>query len=390
MNPILMIKKLSFSQILSALLLAPFLIYSSGLFAAAVIPSAPKILAKSYVLMEFQSGTILSEQNHDQRIEPASLTKIMTAYVVFTELQSGSIKLEDRVLISEAAWRMKGSRMFIEVNKRVDVKSLILGMIVQSGNDASVALAEHVAGSEDTFAALMNKHADTLGMTGTHFVNSTGWPNKEHYTTAADLAILARAIIADFPEYYKWYSVKEYSFNGIKQPNRNKLLWIDDRVDGMKTGHTESAGYCLITSAENKGMRLISIVLGTKSEKLRISASRKLLNYGFRFYESHQLYQANEQLTSRRVYKGDVDEIQLGLLKPLYITIPRGQRRKVKASMTLDQNITAPVFKGQQYGTVDVMLGKTKLVSRQLVSITDIPEGGFWSRMVDGFLLLFL
>lgn len=367
-----------------------FTISSSTVSAVSVIPSAPNIPAKAYVLMDFQSGSVLAEKNHDQRIEPASLTKIMTAYAVFHELKNGSIKLEDRVLISEAAWRMKGSRMFIEVNKRVDVKSLLLGMIVQSGNDASVALAEHVAGSEETFAALMNKHAETLGMKGTHFVNSTGWPNKEHYTTASDLAILARAIITDFPDFYKWYSVKKYTFNGITQPNRNKLLWIDERVDGIKTGHTESAGFCLITSAENKGMRLISIVLGTKSDKLRISSSRKLLNYGFRFYESHLLYQANEQLTVRRVYKGDVDEIQLGVLKPLYITIPRGQRSKVEASMTLDQNITAPVFKGQQYGTVDINLGKTKIVSRELVSITDIPEGGFWSRMIDSFILLFM
>jgi D-alanyl-D-alanine carboxypeptidase (penicillin-binding protein 5/6) len=236
----------------------------------------------------------------------------------------------------------------------------------------------------------MNKHADTLGMKSTHFVNSTGWPHKEHYTTAADLAILARAIIKDFPEYYQWYSIKEYTFNGITQPNRNKLLWIDERVDGIKTGHTESAGYCLITSAENKGMRLISVVLGTKSEKLRVSASRKLLNYGFRFYESHLLYQANEQLTVRRIYKGDVDEIKLGLLNPLYVTIPRGQRNKIKASMTIDQNIEAPAFKGTQYGTVDINLGKTKLVSRKLVSITDIPEGGLWSRLVDSFILLFL
>ncbi len=375
---------------LTILLTVICLNFSNAATAAAIIPSAPKIPAKAFVLIDFQSGSILASKNDDQRIEPASLTKIMTAYAVFHELKNGSIKLEDKVLISEAAWRMKGSRMFIEVNKRVDVKSLLLGMIVQSGNDASVALAEHVAGSEDTFATLMNKHADTLGMKGTHFVNSTGWPNKEHYTTASDLAILTRAIITDFPEYYKWYSVKEYTYNGITQPNRNKLLWIDDRVDGIKTGHTDSAGYCLITSATNKGMRLISVVLGTKSEKLRVSASRKLLNYGFRFYESHLLYQANEQLTTRRVYKGEIDEIQLGLLEPLYITIPRGQRSKVKATMTIDQNITAPIFKGQQYGTVDVTLGKSKITSRKLVSITDIPEGGLWSRMVDGFLLLFL
>ncbi len=383
-----MIKK----QFSALILLLSFILTFQHTFvsAAAVIPSAPKIPAKAYVLMDFQSGTVLAKQNDDQRIEPASLTKIMTAYAVFTELKNGSIKLDDNVLISEKAWRMKGSRMFIEVNKRVDVKSLILGMIVQSGNDASVALAEHVAGSEETFAALMNKHADTLGMKDTHFVNSTGWPNKEHYTTAADLAKLARAIIANFPEYYKWYSIKEYTFNGITQPNRNKLLWIDDRVDGIKTGHTDSAGYCLITSAENKGMRLVSIVVGTKSEKLRVSASRKLLNYGFRFYESHVLYKANEQLTARRIYKGEVDEIQLGLLEPLYVTIPRGQRNKIKATMSIDQNISAPVFKGQQYGTLEINLGKNKLASRKLVAITDIPEGGLWSRLVDGFILLFL
>lgn len=362
---------------------------SNYLIAASLIPSPPKIPAKSYLLLDFESGHSLAEKKSNQRVEPASLTKIMTAYTVFHELKNGSVKLEDEVLISKKAWQMKGSLMFIEVNKRVNVKDLLLGMIVQSGNDASVALAEHVAGSEETFAALMNQHAATLGMTNTHYVNSTGWPHKDHYTTAADLAKLTQAIIRDFPQYYNWYSIKQFTFNNITQSNRNKLLWLDERVDGIKTGHTESAGYCLITSAKNKKMRVISIVLGTRSENERISASRKLINYGFRFFESHQLYKANEQLSSMRIYKGKNETVMLGLLKPLYITIPRGQRNKIKASMSIEPNIIAPALKGQQFGTVDITLDGKTIVSRQLVALEDVAEGGLWSRMIDSFILLF-
>jgi len=354
-----------------------------------LVPAAPDIPAKAYLLVEQQSGYILASKNKDARIEPASLTKLMTAYVVFYEIQSGSIHLDDQVKISEKAWRMKGSRMFIEVNKRVSVEELLKGMIIQSGNDASVALAEHVAGSESAFVTLMNSHAKNMGLENTHFMNSTGWPDAEHYTTAHDLARLAIALIRDFPDHYPWYKIKEYTYNNIKQYNRNRLLWLDDRVDGLKTGHTESAGYCLITSAKQNAMRLISVVLGTPSENARASASRTLLNYGFRFYETFALHKAYEPLTRMRIWKGETETLPLGLEHTLYITAPRGARNKIKANMSIDSMIVAPAAKGDSYGTVNVMLGEEQLAQRPLIALTDIPEGGLWRKMVDNIVLLF-
>jgi D-alanyl-D-alanine carboxypeptidase (penicillin-binding protein 5/6) len=265
-----------------------------------VIPAPPDLGAKAIFLADFGSGRVLAESNADQRLEPASLTKIMTAYVVFRELAKGNLKLEDMVGVSEKAWRTEGSRMFAQVGAQISVENLLKGMIVQSGNDASVALAEHVAGDEAVFAQMMNQNAERLGMKNTHFKNSMGLPDPDHYTTARDLFILTHALIEEFPEYYQWHAIKEFVFNGIKQTNRNQLLWRDSTVDGVKTGHTEGAGYCLVTSALRDGMRLIAVVLGAKSGNERAKANQTLLNYGFRFYETRALYKANEKLTEAR------------------------------------------------------------------------------------------
>ncbi len=356
---------------------------------AAPTPAPPEIGARAYLLQDFNSGQLLAEKKIHERMEPASLTKLMTAYIVFSELESNNIKLDDMVLISEAAWKMTGSRMFIEVNKRVSVEDLLQGMIIQSGNDASVALAEHVAGSEDAFASLMNSYAINLGMSATNFINSTGMPDSEHYTTVNDLAILTRALIKNFPQYYKWYSVREFTFNGITQPNRNKLLWRDKSVDGVKTGHTKSAGYCLIASAKRDDMRLISVVLGTKSENARAQESQKLLNYGFRFYETRRLYAANEALTTTRIWKGEVEQLPLGLTEDLFVTVPRGQFDNLDKRMDINALIMAPAAKGHQYGTVEISLEGGDIAIRPLVALRDLAEGDLGQRLMDEVQLLF-
>lgn len=362
-----------------------WLLFSSFQAAAAptVVPTPPTLKGSAWLLIDFDSGRVLAEHNSNERVEPASLTKMMTTYIVLHEINEGNISLEDKVTISEKAWRMKGSRMFVEVNKQVPVKDLLKGMIIQSGNDASVALAEHAAGSEGGFVQLMNQYAVTLGMTGTHFINSTGWPDADHYTTAHDLAILARALIAEFPEHYAWHKIKEYTYNDIRQFNRNRLLWLDERVDGIKTGHTESAGYCLVASAQENEMRLVSVVLGTDSEKARATASRKLLNYGFRFYETFLLQEANKPLKEMRIWKGEKELLPVGVAEDLYITIPRGQRNKVKANMSVDTTLIAPAKKGREYGTVNIMLGDKEITSRPLIALEDVPEGSLWRRIVD-------
>ena len=354
-----------------------------------LIPAPPAVGAKAFLLLDHHSGRVIAEKNADQRIEPASLTKLMTAYVVFYEMRNGSINTDELVTISKKAWKMKGSKMFIEVGKQIAVEKLIKGMIIQSGNDATIALAEHVAGTEDGFVTLMNHHAQNLGMANTHFMNSTGWPDDNHYTTANDMAKLTRKLIQEFPEHYALYKIKEYTFNNIRQFNRNRLLWRDDRVDGVKTGHTESAGYCLISSAKKDDMRLISIVLGTNSEQAREDSSRKLLNYGFRFYETFPLHASNEALTTMRIWKGEEEQLALGLKEPLYITIPRGSRNKVKANMKVDAMITAPAEKGQTFGSVNVTLGGEELVSKPLIALKTINEGGLWRKLVDNVILMF-
>ncbi|MDH3971520.1 MAG: D-alanyl-D-alanine carboxypeptidase [Gammaproteobacteria bacterium] len=353
------------------------------------IPKPPSTGAKSFIIQDFGSGHILAEKNAELSVEPASITKLMTAYVVFNELQAGNIALGDMVTISEKAWRTPGSRMFVEVNKQVSVEDLLQGMIVQSGNDATMALAEHIAGSEETFAALMNRHAEEIGMIGSHFVNTTGLPDENHYMTAKDIALLATLLIEKYPEYYKWYSQKEFTFNEITQYNRNKLLWRDDSVDGLKTGFTDSAGYCLVTSANKDGMRLITVVLGTDSANARVEASQALLNYGFRFFETHKLYDAGTQLAASRIWKGNTESVPLGLDQALYVTIPRGQYKSLDASMSINERITAPVREGQALGSVQVKLGDELVVDQPLVSLQTIGEGSFWQRISDEALLYF-
>jgi D-alanyl-D-alanine carboxypeptidase (penicillin-binding protein 5/6) len=367
-----------------------YLFFTSSLQAAALpIPKPPATGAKSFVIMDFDSGRMIAEETSDSAVEPASITKLMSTYIAFRELDSGNISLDDMVTISEKAWRTPGSRMFVEVGKQVSIKDLLMGIIVQSGNDATVALAEYIAGSEDTFAALMNRYAEELGLSGSHFMNSTGLPDPEHYMTARDIARLAAQVIARYPEYYKWYSLKEFTFNDITQYNRNKLLWRDDSVDGIKTGHTESAGYCLVTSAKKDDMRLITVVLGTNSENARVEASQALLNYGFRFFETHKLYAAGTQLTSSRVWKGTTDNTALGIDKDLYVTIPRGQYQSLDASMSIDNRIMAPVSAGQALGTVLVKLGDDIVAEQPLISLHSIEEGSFWQRIADEALLYF-
>ena len=356
--------------------------------APTLVPGAPPIAARGYILQDFQSGAVLAAMNADQRMEPASLTKLMTAYLVFDELRSGKIKMSDRVTISETAWRMEGSRTFAKVGSQVTVEDLLKGMIVQSGNDATVALAEHVAGTETVFATMMNHRARQLGMANSHFVNSAGMPDAQHYTTARDLAALTRALIHEFPQHYKFYSLREFTFNGITQPNRNLLLGRDPTVDGVKTVHTESAGFCLVSSALRDGMRLIAVVLGAGSENARASESQTLLNYGFRFYETHRVYTANKPLTTVRIWKGAAENLALGLNKDLYLTIPRGQYKNLAASMSVYPQIIAPAAQGQAYGTVRIVLEGKEIAKQPLVALQAVKEGGLWRRFVDWGLLL--
>jgi len=360
-----------------------------SLAAPILVPSPPKIKAEGFLLIDFNSGRVLAEKNADTRMEPASLTKMLSSYVVAYELREGNIKFEDMVTISKKAWKMPGSRMFAEVGKKIEVQELLKGVIIQSGNDATVALAEFVAGSEEAFASLMNQHAQELGMISSNFVNSTGLPHKDHYTTPRDMATIAKALIRDFPEHYKWYSQKEFRFNGIKQYNRNKLLWRDKYVDGVKTGHTESAGFCLVASAQRDGMRLISVLLGAKSEDARANESQKLLGYGFRFYESHQLYAADVPLTEVPVWKGEKEMISLGLKQDLYVTVPRGQYKNLDASMRISSKIIAPTVKGQELGMVSVKLGDLEFTERKLVALESIESGSLWNNFLDEVKLLF-
>jgi D-alanyl-D-alanine carboxypeptidase (penicillin-binding protein 5/6) len=358
------------------------------------MPSAPSLSAKSWALMDFATGQMLGDNNADARVEPASITKVMTAYVVSAELAAAKIKLDDQVFISENAWRgggagTDGSTSFLAVNSKVALKDLMYGMIIQSGNDAAIALAEHIAGSEQTFAELMNQYAIKLGMTGTHFVNSSGLPDPNHYSTAHDIALLSRAVIHDFPEDYKIYAIKEFEWNGITQHNRNTLLWRDGSVDGIKTGHTKEAGFCLATSAKRGDQRLIAVVMGATSEKQRADDNQSLLNYGFRFYESHKLYDAGKPLVQPELWKGAQNVLALGVAEEVLVTLPRGRYNDLKASMDLPSRLIAPYTKGQKVGTVRVALDGKVLLERPLVALTDAPEAGFWGRMSDGILLWF-
>jgi len=313
----------------------------------------------------------------------------MAAYVVFKTLREEQIALADEVTVSEKAWRAEGSRMFIEVGKRVSVRDLLLGMIVQSGNDASIALAEHVAGSETVFAEMMNQYARALGMLSSNFVNATGLPHDDHYSTARDLATLARAIITEFPDFYKWYSVKEFTFNGIKQPNRNNLLWRDDSVDGMKTGHTDAAGYCLVSSAQRDEMRIIAVVLGTSSAKARIDGSQALLNYAFRFFETRLLYKAGEEIAQARIWKSANEFSPLGVLDDLYITVQRGAYDSLDSVLNIPAILVAPVAQGQPLAELKITLNGADITSQPLRALADNPSGSFWQRTRDSVSLWF-
>ncbi|WP_205596441.1 D-alanyl-D-alanine carboxypeptidase family protein [Wenzhouxiangella sp. XN201] len=360
---------------------------ASSAFAQSPVPAAPSVGATSYVLVDFHSDTVIAEQDADARVEPASITKIMTSYVVFREIADGNLALADEVLISEKAWRTEGSRMFIEVGNRVTVEELLKGVIIQSGNDASVALAEHVGGSEEVFAGMMNEEARRLGMSDTRYVNATGLPHPEQYTSARDVARLAAALIEEFPDFYAWYSEREFTYNEIRQHNRNRLLWRDPSVDGLKTGHTESAGYCLVTSAMRDGMRLISVVMGTDSEEARATASQSLLNYGFRFFETYQLYEAGDELSVEPLWKGQADEVALGVTDELFVTIPRGRYDSLEARMEVNGTLTAPVEQGEQVGRLIISLDDNDLVERPLVALAGVEQAGFFGRSIDGIRL---
>jgi len=366
-------------QLFRTLLLALFLISN----VQAVVPEAPEINASGYLLMEMHSGKILVEKNADQRLEPASLTKIMTAHVVFEEIAKGKLKLSDMVHISEKAWKTEGSRMFVKVNSDVSVEDLLRGLIIQSGNDSAVALAEHIAGSEDAFAGLMNAHAAQLGMTSTNFVNSTGLPHPDHYTTPSDIVKVTAATIRDYPDFYPMYAEKQFTYNEIKQYNRNNLLWRNNAVDGVKTGHTEAAGFCLVSSAKYDQMRLIAVVMGTESAKARIKESQALLAFGSRFYETHRLYEAGQKLTENRVWFGDQKTLALGIGEDVYVTIPRRDYDNLKPTLEVKAKLEAPINKGDSLGNVTVMLGNDVVTTRPLVALAQVEKGSLWRRFLD-------
>ena len=349
----------------------------------------PELTAKSWLLLDYNTGWVLAEKQGDMRIEPASLSKLMTAYVVFRELKKGTLKLDDPVHISTKAWRTEGSRMFVDVNSQVQVEDLLQGLIVQSGNDAAVALAEHVAGTEEAFASMMNEHARRLGLAQTQFRNAPGLPDPEHYSSARDVSLIAAAIIREFPEYYKWYSVREYTYNDITQQNRNILLWRDQNVDGVKTGYTKAAGYCLVGSATKDGMRLIATVTGTDSRKQRAKEVHALLKYGFTSYETKKLFDAGAATAQVKVFKGETAEVPLGVTEPLFVTVPRGKAAGLQADLDVPESSIAPLDDGQPLGSVKVSLAGEELMQRPLVALNAIPEGSWWQRAIDTVLLWF-
>mgnify|MGYP001574656612 CR=1 FL=1 len=368
-------------------LLFPQLLFAQQ--AALPIPAPPPVAAKAYLLLDFKSGQLLASQNPDERVEPASLTKLMTAYLAFSALKQKTIRPDQIVPVSERAWRTEGSRMFIEPRKPVTVDELLRGMIVQSGNDACIALAEAIAGSEEVFAQMMNREAQRLGMKNTRFMNSTGLPHPQHYSTAHDLALLAAAIIRDFPEYYPLYSLKEFRYNNITQANRNRLLWLDTTVDGMKTGYTENAGYCLITSARRGEQRLVSVVLGTASESARATESQKLLNYGFQFYDGVRLYEKNRPVATLQVWKGSGNSVKAGFASDLYLSLPKGQADKLKASVESLQPLLAPINAGQKVGIMKLTLDGKPFRELPVVALESVPLAGIFGRGWDTLRLLF-
>jgi len=372
-----------------------FFLLSIALFQAAVaapriIPAPPQLATEGHILLDAATGTVIIEENAEMRLPPASLTKIMTSYIIASEIQQGRISLDDLVPISVKAWKMEGSRMFVREGTEVKVSDLVRGIVIQSGNDASVAMAEFIAGDEQAFADIMNQVAQKLGMTRTQFKNATGLPDEGHYTTAKDLSLLARALIRDFPEHYKVYKEKYFSYNDIRQANRNSLLWRDDAVDGMKTGHTEAAGFCLVASAEKKDMRLVSVVMGATSERSRSTESQKLINYGFRYFESVKLYDGLESLRRVKVWGGLHESLDVGIEAPARLTIPNGARGALAAEVMLDPVIKAPVRRGQILGLLRISLEGETMLERPVVALNGVDEAGLVSTLIDEVSLFFL
>ena len=356
----------------------------------APLPSPPQLAAKSWILIDAHTGQVLVEHNADERLPPASLTKLMTSYLIAEEIAKGKFTEQTLVPISVKAWRMGGSKMFVREGSQVAVGDLLQGIIVQSGNDATVAMAEYIAGSEEAFAQLMNQHAERLGMTGTHFENASGWPAEGHLTTARDMALLFRAMIRDHPEHYRLYAEKHFEYNGIRQPNRNLLLWRDPSVDGGKTGHTEAAGYCLVASALRDDMRLVSVVMGTASEQARAAETQKLFGYGFRFFETAKLYQAGEVLQAgARVWFGDRDRVNLVAPETVYLTLPRGTRDNLKATLVVDEVIRAPLTRTTAVGTLKVERDGNALISVPIVPDQEVAQAGWFARLWDHLVLFF-
>ena len=381
-------KKL-FSQ-LSLLVFASVL--SFGLTAQPLIPAAPDLAAQAWLLIDAETGSVLAERSPDEQLPPASLTKMMTAYIVSEEIEAGTISEEDEALVSENAWRKGGtnsggSTMFLPPNERARIIDLMRGVIIQSGNDASIVLAEHIAGSEEVFADVMNQQAQRLGMRDSYFVNATGLPDLAHRTTARDLATLAKAIINDHPEHYKIYSEKSFEYNGISQNNRNKLLWQDASVDGLKTGYTQEAQYCLVASGERNGMRLISVVLGARSENARITESQKLLSWGFRYYLTHQLYSAGELLETQRLWKANQDTVDLGIAEDMYLTIPRGAENLLDAKMSISTVLEAPLALGEEVGTIQITYQGQPILDAPIVVTSEVEQSGFFSGLWDSIIL---
>ncbi len=348
-----------------------------------ITPSAPSIDAKSYILIDANSGKILAEKNSDTHLAPASLTKLMSLYVISSALKSGTIHVDDKVRISTKAWKTGGSRMFVKAGDEVPVKDLMQGIVVASGNDATVAMAEYVAGTEEAFTNIMNAQAKNLGMNDSHFLDSTGLPNPNHYSTARDLATLARAITQTYPEDYKLFSEKAFTYNNIHQSNRNRLLWHYQYADGLKTGHTDDAGYCLVASAIKDGTRLISVIMGAPNDQARTEDSIRLLTYGYRFFETHKLYNAAGEVTRARVWKGVNKETALGFTKDFYVTIPAGQVKNIQANINLNQPIKAPITQGETYGTLNIVLNGQVLASQPLIALSNNAKGGFWRGIAD-------
>jgi D-alanyl-D-alanine carboxypeptidase (penicillin-binding protein 5/6) len=354
-----------------------------------ITPSPPVLNAKSYILIDVNSGKIIAEKNSDEKLPPASLTKMMTLYVISNALNNGQIHLTDNVHISRDAWKIGGSRMFVKEGQQVAIEDLLKGIIVDSGNDACVAMAEHLGGSEPGFAEIMNQQAQTLGMLNSHFTDSTGLPDANLHTTAKDLAILGRALINNFPQYYHWYKQKWFTYNGIRQPNRNRLLWRDSQVDGVKTGHTNDAGFCLVSSAKRDNMRLLAVVMGSPSEAARADDSERLINYGFRFFETHELYKAGQTITEIPIYKGREDKLSIGMRENQYVTIPNGQYQRLSINTKVPKNLQAPVAKGDKVGELVIQFDNNVIGNYPIYALSDINQGGIFTRMKDAVRLTF-